>query len=115
MFSKGKVWHNNYNFEFGGKNIEGIKYYEYLGLLLNYDKLFRKEVLKDQTKKALCSVIIKDRKFDLPVDGKIVLFTTMLTSVLNYSYEICEYFIFREVELLHLKLCKQNLSFHKHT
>ena len=39
VFSKGKV-RQNYNFEFGGENIEVVENYKYLGLSFNYNGRF---------------------------------------------------------------------------
>ena len=74
MFSKVKVRHN-YNFEFGGENVEVVENYKYLDLLFNYNGKFRKGELdiKEQATKALYSVIGKCRKFDLPMDMQICL------------------------------------------
>ncbi len=71
--------------------------------------------LKEQTTKVLYSVLGKSRKFDLPVDIQTDLFNSMVLPVLTYSSEIWEHYTVREVELLHLKFCKQILFVHKNT
>ena len=116
VFSKGKVRHN-YNFEFGGDNIEVVENYKCLRLLFNYNRRFRKGELdlKEQATKALYSVIGKCKKFDLPVDMQFDLFNTMMLPIMTYSCEIWGHYIVRKVELLHLKFCKQILSVHKYT
>ena len=84
---------------------------------LPWPHLFRKGELdlKEQATKTLYSVIGKCRRFDLPVDMQIDLFNTMVLPILTYSCEIWGLYIVRDVELLHLKFCKQILSVHKNT
>ncbi len=96
MLSKGKV-HHNCNFKFGDENIEVVRNYKYLGLSLNYYGRFRKGELdlKEQTTRALYSVIGKCKKVDVPVDMPIDLFNPTVLPILTFSCEIWAHYIVR--------------------
>ncbi len=64
--------------------------YKYLGILFNYDGRFRKRELElaGKTTRALYALIGTARKYDLPVDIQIALFSTLVVPVLTYGWEI---------------------------
>ncbi len=59
------------------------------------------------------SVIGKAKKFDLPVDIQMELFTVMVLPVMTYGSEVWGHYIVKELELLHLKSLKHLLFVHK--
>lgn len=75
--------------------------YKYLGVLLNYNGRFCKGELelKETPTRAMYSLISKCRKFDLPVDIQLKLFTTMVLPILTCAAEILGYHIARELRV----------------
>ena len=117
MFSRGKQNLSNYEFEFSGENIEVVGDYKYLGVLFNYNGRFRKGELelKETATRAMYSLVSKCRKFDLPVDIQLELFTATVLPILTYASEIWGYHIARELEYMYMKFLKQVLGVHKNT
>ena len=90
VVSRGQVQTRNFNFNLGGEKIEVVNDYEYLGILFNYSERFRKgelELVRKATR-ALYPLIGTSRKYDLPVDIEIELFSTMIVPVVTYGCEI---------------------------
>lgn len=117
IFSRGQVQANRYNFQLGDEDIEVVSEYKYLGVLFNYNGMFRKGqlTLKEQATRALFPIIGISRKYDLPVDIQIDLFNMLVIPVLIYGCEIWGDYIIREVELLHMKFLKHVLYVHRYT
>ncbi len=106
-----------YKFEFGGEQIQVVENYKYLGVLFNYNGRFRKGEmeLKEQATRAMYSVLGKARKFDLPVDIQMKLFSAIVLPVFTYASEVWGHYVKRELELLHLKFLKHLMFLHKNT
>ncbi len=60
------------------------------------------------------SLISKCRKFDLPVDIQLELYTATVLPTLTYGCEIWGYHVARELEFMYMKFLKQVLGVHKH-
>ncbi len=65
--------------------------------------------------RAMYLVTGKGRKFDLPVDMQMELFSGTVLPVLAYGSKIRGYYIIKELELFHFKLLKLFLFVHKNT
>ena len=99
------------------KRIETLGEYKYLGVTFNSNgKLSREqqEAIQSATR-AMCCLIGKCRKFDLPVDLQIELFRATVLPALSHGCEVWGYSLMREVETLHLKYLKHVLCVHKNT
>ncbi len=91
-----------FEFEFGGENIEVVTDYKYLGVLLYYNGRFHKGELelKETATRAMYSLISKCRKFDLPFDIHLELYTAIVLPILTYGCEIWGYHVARELEFM---------------
>ena len=117
VFSRGKVQTSNYNFLFGGQEVEVVSEYKYLGILFNYNGKFRKGELelKEQATRALYTILGTCRKYDLPVDIQIQMYNSMVVPVMTYACEIWGNETVRELELLQMKFLKHVLYVHRYT
>ena len=117
VFSGRKVNTGNYSFRFGEESLEVVHEYKYLGITFNFNGSFRKGQLElvEQAKRAMYSLIGKCRKFDLPVDMQIELYSCMVMPIMIYASEIWGYGTVRELELLQMKFFKHVLYVHKNT
>ena len=61
------------------------------------------------------SIIGTSRKFDLPVDIQIEMFTSMVVPIMTYASEIWGHYMVRDLETLQMKYLKQVLCVHKKT
>lgn len=93
IFSKEKCDSLNFNFQFKGENIEIVKHYKYLSVILNYNGNFKtcQEQLCQQGRRAMYSLIAKCRKFDLPIDLQLESFDAMVLPIITYGCEIWGY------------------------
>ena len=98
VFSRGQV--KRYPiFSYGDDIIEVVRDYVYLGVTMNYNNEFVKVMRKqlDQGRKSPFSMLIKCRKFKLPIDIQCKLFEFMVIPVILYG---CEIWVFQDIKLL---------------
>ncbi len=117
VFAKIKDSVRNFNFKFKGEQIEIVDEYKYLGVTLRCNGGFEvcQEILCQQGRRTMCSLIAKCRKFNLPVDLQLELFDTMLLPVLMYGCKIWGYKIHKAIEVVHLTFLKHILGVKKTT
>ena len=86
--------------------------FKYLGVVFKFNGKFDlcKERLLNLGKKAMFNVIIKCRKFNLPVDLQLDLFDKMVIPILIYGCEVWGSENTDIIEKLHLKFCKMILN-----
>ena len=108
IFSSRKVKSRNINFTIGGKSIDIVDEFKYLGVTISHNGNFRANFkdLKEKGDRAIFSLIKKARKEKLPLDIQFELFDRMVIPVILYGSEIWGYNKLDMLERLHLKFCK---------
>ena len=108
IFSNKKVKKENITFSIGGKNIEIVEEFKYLGVTFKYNGNFNNNIkaLKTQGDRAIFSIIKKARKYNLPVYMQFELFDKMVIPVILYGCETWGFKYLATLEKLHLKFCK---------
>ena len=105
IFSNKKVKKENITFSIGGKNIEIVEEFKYLGVTFKYNGNFNNNIkaLKTQGDRAIFSIIKKARKDNLPVYMQFELFDKMVIPVILYGCETWGFKYLATLEKLHLK------------
>ena len=108
IFSSRKVKSRNINFTIGGKSIDIVDEFKYLGVTISHNGNFRANFkdLKEKGDSAIFSLVKKARKEKLPLDIQFELFDRMVIPVILYGSEIWGYNKLDMLERLHLKFCK---------
>ena len=116
IFSRGKVRKTG-SFTFNNQALEVVDDYVYLGITFNYNNSFRKAQAKqlNQARRAMYSMLNKIYHLDLPVDIQIELFDQLVLPILLYGSEIWGFDVIRDLEVFHMKFCKQILKVNKST
>ena len=117
VFANRKINKANINFTIGGKNVEIVDEFKYLGVKLSYNGNFHTNIkdLKVQGNRALFSIVKTARRENLPVDIQFELFDRMVIPVILYGCEIWGYKKMIILEQLHLKFCKMVLKLKQST
>ena len=91
--------------------------YVYLGTTFNYNNTFRKAQVKqlNQARRAMYSLLSKTYQLHLPIDLLIELFDQLVLPILLYGSEVWGFDIIKDLEILHMKFCKQILNVRKNT
>ena len=104
-------------FTFGGKELEIVDQYTYLGVIFSKNGKFHKarKHLCNQANKALFAVLQKGNKLNLPLDLQLKLFDEAIEPILLYGSEIWGHEDIKIIESVHLKYCKYVLKLKKST
>ncbi len=91
--------------------------YKYLGILFSYNGRFREEQLelKDQSTRAMYPLIGNTRKYDLPIDIQLQMYSSMAVEVTTYACKIWGFDIVREMESLQMRFLKYILCVQSRT
>ena len=91
--------------------------YVYLGVTFNYNNKFRKAQTKqlNQARRAMYSLLSKSYSLDLPIDILLELFDQLVIPVLLYGSEVWGFEVIRNLEVFHMKFCKQILKLNRST
>ena len=116
IFSRGKV-RNIPIFKFNGDIVEVVDEYVYLGTTFNYNNKFRKAQSKqlNQARRAMYGLLSKTYHLRLPIDILLELFDQLVLPILLYGSEIWGFDIVNDLEIFHMKFCKQILHVRKNT
>ena len=116
VFSRGKV-RRLPSFHFNNRELSVVDDYVYLGITFNYNNRFKKAQTKqlNQARRAMYSLLTKSYSLDLPIDIMLELFDQLVIPVLLYGSEIWGFDVIRDLEVFHMKFCKQILKFNKST
>ena len=107
IFSRGKV--RRYpDFVFGSDKLDVVDEYVYLGVKFNYNGKYKKMIQKQitQARKALCCMLAKARKLQLPIDIQCQLFDNLVLPVLLYGSEVWGYEDLLQIEVFHRKFLR---------
>ena len=106
VFSKGAMLKRK--FYYNTPNIENVKEFKYLGIVLSRTGSYckAKKHLCEQAQKAMYGVIRKIRQFNLPIECQLDLFDKVVTPILLYGCEIWGYENMDIIERVHLKFLK---------
>ena len=118
VFRKGGHLSRWENWHFGGKSIDVVSYYKYLGLMLSSRNNWSKAIftLASQASKALNMLSITRWKleyFDFHTHFR--LFDTMILPILCYGSEIWGYLHYDVLEKIQRKWCRKFLGVPNHT
>ena len=116
VFSRGKI-RKIPIFKFQNDIVEVVDEYVYLGTTFNYNNKFRKAQVKqiNQARRAMYSLLSKTYQLHLPMDILIELFDQLVLPILLYGSEVWGFETIKDLELLHMKFCKQILNVRKNT
>ena len=116
VFSRGKI-RKIPIFKFENDIVEVVDEYVYLGTTFNYNNKFRKAQVKqiNQARRAMYSLLSKTYQLHLPMDILIELFDQLVLPILLYGSEVWGFETIKDLELLHMKFCKQILNVRKNT
>ena len=116
VFSRGKV-RKIPIFKFDHDIVEVVDEYVYLGTTFNYNNKFRKAQIKqlNQARRAMYSLLSKTYQLHLPIDILLELFDQLVLPILLYGSEIWGFEVLHDLEIFHMKFCKQALSVNKTT
>ena len=95
---------------------EIVNTYSYLGVIFKYNGTFsrNKEIqIVEQAEKTLYSVYKLIRKEALPLYIQLLIFDSMIETVLIYGSEVWWYENLKFIEQIHLKFCKRVLQVRK--
>lgn len=97
---------------YNGTPLEVVNDFNYLGTVLNYTGNFNlnQETLSGKGLKALNALLANTRDFVLKPKVVCQLFDAFVGSTLNYASEIWGFSKSKEIERIHLKMCKSLLS-----
>ena len=111
VFAKRKQ-RQNMLFSLNDKVIQITDYYQYLGIMFNYNCNFKvaKTKLVEQATKALFALNFKIRNISIPVDLQLKLFDCLVTPILLYSSEIWSHEKMEIIEKVHLNFLKRILN-----
>ena len=86
-------------------------------ITINYNNKFRKAQVKqlNQARRTMYSLLSKTYQLHLPIDLLIELFVQLVLPILLYGSEIWGFDIITDLEILHMKFCKQILNVRKNT
>ena len=117
IFSNRIFNRDDIGFTIGGKNIEIVDEFKYLGVTISYNGSFNANIedLEQKGNRALFSLIKKARRENLPLDIQFELFDRMVAPVILYGSEIWGYKNLKSLEKLHLKFCKMLLKLKQST
>ena len=116
IFSKGRQ-PNNINFIYEENEIEIVKEFNYLGLLLTRSGSFNKakKRLSEKATKAMYNVIKKGRQCNLSIECQLELFDKLVKPILLYGCEVWGFGKNDIIEQVHLKFLKHLLHLKRST
>ena len=105
IFSNRIFNRDDIGFTIGGKNIEIVNKFKYLGVTISHNGSFNANIadLEEKGNRALFSLIKKARRENLPLDIQFELFDRMVMPVILYGCEIWGYINLDKLDKLHLK------------
>lgn len=116
IFSRGKI-RNSPVLTFGGRPLEIVYNYKYLGITFNYNgkMAVAMKYLSQQANKAMFGVLANSAYLQLTPDLKIDLFYKMIKPILMYNCEIWGAENYQVIERIQLKFLKYVLKLNKST
>ena len=116
VFSRGKI-RKIPSFQLNNQTLSVVDDYVYLGVTFNYNNKFRKAQTKqlNQARRAMYSLLSKSYSLDLPIDILLELFDQLVIPVLLYGSEVWGFEVIRNLEVFHMKFCKQILKLNRST
>ena len=104
-------------FKFGGKIVEVVPEYIYLGVTMGYNNRFTKAIEKQQSlaRKAFFAMISRVENLQLPLDLQLELYNKLVLPVLLYGCEIWGHDNLEKMESLHRKFLNYILKTSKYT
>ena len=107
IFSKGRI-NNSEKFYFGGKEIEIVKNYKYLGVIFAKSGSFltMRKYIKEQATKAMYNVLQNCRRNNLSIECQLDMFDKAILPILLYGSEIWGFENLDLLEKVHLRFCK---------
>ena len=112
MFRKGGVLNKSYKWRYGRSNIEIVKSFNYLGIVLSSGGSFKPatNTLKGKSLQAMSSLLNVTRDKQVPIDIMFNLFDAYVLPILNYSCEVWGNMPAENLEIVHRKFCKWLLN-----
>ena len=116
IFSRGKI-KNVPKFMFGGEELSICFDYTYLGIIFNYNNVFKKAIDKQvcQASRASYAMKMKLESLCLPLDLQLQLFDQLVLPILLYGCEVWGFEKLTQIESFYLKFCKSLLGVHRKT
>ena len=110
-FGSGRV-PNNLNFIFDNKNIEIVKQFNYLGILLNRTENFNLAIKAqaDKGTRAMYEILKRGKYNNLSISCQLDLFDKIVKPILLYGSEVWGFRNCCILERVHLKFCKLLLN-----
>ena len=117
VFRNGGTLHRNEQWFYGGKKLDIVNQFNYLGLLFNYNgKFFQTQKhTAQQGRKAMFSLMSNLRKFKFNIQTQCAVFDTYVNSILSYGAEVWGFHKGPDVEKVHTVFCKKLLGVKKNT
>ena len=105
------------SFQLNNQTLSVVDDYVYLGVTFNYNNKFRKAQKKqlNQARRAMYSLLSKSYSLDLPIDILLELFDQLVIPVLLYGSEVWGFEVIRNLEVFHMKFCKQIFKLNRST
>ena len=109
IFSRGKVRRFT-TFKYGCDIIEVVHEYVYLGVKMNFNNTFAKDMKKqfDQARRTELSLLFKARNLDLPIDIQTKLFESIICPRLLYGSEVWGFPKSDMLEILYIHFFKKS-------
>ena len=110
-FSSGKP-PANLNFTFNDREIEIVKHFNYLGILLNRTGNFNMAIKSqaDKGRRAMYEILKKGKLHKLSISCQLDIFDKVVKPILLYGSEVWGFRNCYEIEKVHLKFCKLLLN-----
>ena len=113
IFRKGGILPRNLKFTFEGKDIQIVKSFSYLGIVLTQGAAFTEaqKTLAGQAQKAIFKLNTYLYHYtNITVKHKLDLFDKLVLPILNYSCEVWGFIPALSIERVHTRFCKQALG-----
>ena len=112
IFKKGGQLNCNIQFYYNGSQLETVRQFNYLGLVLSSSGSYKltTQTLIGKALKAMGHLFSITRGKEIPIKLMLELFDTYVTSILHYSCEFWGYYRAEEVERVHRKFLKSLLG-----
>ena len=112
VFLKKRKQIHDFNFVINGEKLEIVDSFTYLGIKFTHTGNLSQAVkaLSEQALKAYCNLMYVFDRIQLDIKTKLSLFDAMVVPILTYGSEVWGIYDFKEVDKLHIKLCKHILG-----